>query len=60
MEEEGEGEARIPIMCRIVLIMPLNMDIGKALFTGIIHNTPSDGAGKLDRPILIIKESYLS
>jgi hypothetical protein len=42
VEEEGEGEARIPIMCRIILIMPLNIDIDKALFTRIIHNTPSD------------------
>jgi hypothetical protein len=41
VEEEGEGEARIPIMCRIILIMPLNIDIDKALFTRIIHNTPS-------------------
>lgn len=40
-------------MCRIVLTMPLNMDIDNTVFTRSTHNTPSDGAGRLERPILI-------
>lgn len=55
-EMSGEGdndETRIPTICRIVLTMPLNLDIDKAVFTRSTHNTPSDGAGRLDRPILI-------
>jgi hypothetical protein len=27
------------------------MEIDKAVFTKSTHNTPSDGAGRLDRPI---------
>jgi hypothetical protein len=52
VEVEDNGEAMIPIICKIVLIMPLNIDIDIAVFTRIMHNTPSDGAGRLDRPIL--------
>lgn len=55
--EEGGGEAMMPIICRIVLIIPLNMDMDMAVFTRIMHNTPSDGAGRLDRPILTLKKS---
>lgn len=56
----GGGEARIPTMCRIVLTMPLNMDIDKAVFTRSTHNTPSDGAGRFDRPMLIINTERVS
>lgn len=45
----------IPTMCRIVLIMPLNIDIDMAVFTRMMHNTPSDCAGRLDKPILMNK-----
>ena len=47
--EEGEVEDDgrwMPTMCRIVLTMPLNMEIDNTVFTRRTHNTPSDGAGR--------------
>lgn len=56
MEDDGRW---MPTMCRIVLTMPLNMEIDNTVFTRRTHNTPSDGAGRLERPILINAESPL-
>jgi len=54
-----DDERWIPTMCRIVLTMPLNMEIDNTVFTRRTHNTPSDGAGRLERPILINAERPL-
>lgn len=56
---EGDGELEdderwIPTMCRIVLTMPLNMEIDSTVLTRSAHSTPSDGDGRLERPIFFI------
>lgn len=33
--------------------MPLTIEMDRAVFTKSKHSTPSDGAGRLDRPIWI-------
>jgi len=55
---EDDDERWMPTMCRIVLTMPLNIEIDNTVFTRRTHNTPSDGAGRLERPILINAESF--
>lgn len=52
-----DGERWIPTMCRIIRTKPLNIDIDNTVFTRSAQNTPSDGDGRLERPILINAES---
>lgn len=54
--EDDDDERRIPTTCRTDRIMPLTMEIDRAVFTKSTHRTPSDGAGRLERPILIKTE----
>lgn len=53
-DDDDDDERLIPTMWRIVLTMPLTKDMEKAVFTKSTHNTPSDGAGRLERPMLMI------
>lgn len=48
------GDERwMPTTWRIDRTKPLKMEIDRAVFTRITPSTPSDGAGRLERPILI-------
>lgn len=48
--EDGD-ETRIPTIRRIDLTKPLMIETERAVFTKITHRNPSDGAGRLERPI---------
>lgn len=59
-EADGEdGDKRMPTMWRIERTIPLTMEIDKAVFTKITHSTPSEGAGRLDRPIFSVSKLKL-
>lgn len=50
-EAEDEDERRIPTIRRMDLTRPLMIETERAVFTKITHINPSDGAGRLERPI---------
>lgn len=54
MESDDDGVERwMPTTWRIDRTMPLKMEIDIAVFTRITPSTPSEGAGRLERPISI-------
>lgn len=52
-EEDGVAERWIPMTWRMARTMPLKMEMERAVFTRSTHSTPSDGAGRLDSPMLL-------
>jgi hypothetical protein len=58
-EESDNDESLMLTMLRIDRSILLTMEIDKAVFTKIMQSIPSDGVGKLERPILDRKGSDL-
>lgn len=55
-EDGNVGDERwMPTTWRIDRTMPLKIDIDRAVFTRITPSTPSEGAGRLDRPIRLFE-----
>ena len=55
-EDGNVGDERwMPTTWRIDRTMPLKIDIDRAVFTRITPSTPSEGAGRLDRPIRFLE-----
>lgn len=50
-DDEDGDETRIPTIRRIDRTRPLMIETERAVFTKITHRNPSDGAGRLERPI---------
>lgn len=51
IDDEEELESRTPKTWSTARMKFLKMDMVRAVFTKIMHSIPSDGAGRLERPI---------
>lgn len=56
--DEADEAIRKPMIHRIVLMKLLKTEMDQAVFTKIIHRTPSDGAGRLERPMIISRLKF--
>lgn len=57
---DDDVESRNPKMWSIVRMKFLKMEIVRAVFTKIMHSIPSDGAGRLERPMSMRKRESIS